>query len=109
LFVRFIYIYIIENQWIDVLCNDNTLCHGYHHNFLQSELESGMQGISFLCCYIVYALAAVVSEGRSADIYASDIWFDLIIGNLRPAAMNTCRFIHSFHICCTVFENDDIK
>jgi len=96
LFVRFIELFesdasvIIGHQLIDVFCNDNTFCHGYHHNILQSELGSGMQRISFLCCCVVYVLATIVSEGRLADKYAND----MSVGNLRLTAMNTCRFIH---------------
>ena len=111
LFVRFIELFesnasiIIGHQLIDVFCNDNTFCHGYHHSFLQSEFGSGMQRIYFLSCCIVYVLATIVSEGRSADKYAND----LSIGNLRLAAMNIRRFIHSFQICCRLCENDNMK
>ena len=102
MFVRFIELFeseastTIGHQLIDVSC------HGYHHSFLQSDLGSGMQRISVVCCCIVYVLATIVSEGRSADKYANY----LNIGNLRLAAMNTCRFIHSFQICCRLCEND---
>jgi len=60
--------------------------------------------LTIWCC-IVYVLATIVSEGRSADKYANDF----SIGNLRLAAMNICRVIHSFQICCRLCENDNMK